>query len=161
MDKRKTINYIFRFILLLLVTTPVSAEQERYYIQVKSTKLRSAPQHFAPAVTELKLADSVTGSEVSDGWFKVTTASKKTGYLHKATLSDKKIVNSLSKGYNPKTDSSDVVLAGKGFNKEVEKDFSRKNPDLNFTDVNQMDKIKVNDSDLISFVKSGGLNKNG
>lgn len=145
--------------LLYLSAAPVHAQQETYYIKVKSTKLRSSMQHFGGAVTSLKLGDAVKGTEATDGWYKVTTSSKKTGYLHESVLSDKKIITANSK-YNAASDSSDVVLAGKGFNKEVEKQYAAQNKNLNFGEVNKMDAITVNDSELSSFIKSGGL-RNG
>jgi hypothetical protein len=149
------------FAFLFLLAQYSEAENGKYYVKVRSTKLRSAPQHFAPPVSDLKLGDAVTGTEAGDGWYKVSTASKKSGYLHAATLTTAKIITDASKKYNPTADSSDVVLAGKGFNKEVEKEFSAKNPNLNFVEVNIMDQINVRDADEIAFVKSGGLKTNG
>lgn len=150
-------------LLLLLVLTIIetASAQDDYYVRVRSTKLRSAPQHFAPAVTELKLGAAVRGSEAADGWYKVQTPNKKSGYLHKSTLSDKRIVSDIAKQYNPSTDSSDIVLAGKGFNKEVEKEYAAQNPSLNFKQVDAMDRISIKDAELVSFIKAGGLRNNG
>lgn len=152
----KLIILIAAFLLLI----PNAHADGKYYVKVKNTKLRSAPQHFAPSLADLRLGDSVTGSDSSDEWVKVTTASKRSGYLHKATLSDVKIVTDM-RNYNASADSSDVVLAGKGFNKEVEKSYAAKNPSMNFSEVNAMDQISISDSELISFVQSGGLKDNG
>jgi len=157
--KKYALFFVLLFSFLVTSTDFSYAQGSQYYVRVRNTKLRSAPQHFAPAVSDLKLGDAVSGTEAATGWYKVTTASKRTGYLHVATLTSTKIIT--NQKYNPSTDSSDVVLAGKGFNKEVEKEFAGKNPSLNFIDVNMMDQINVRDADLIAFVKSGGLKSNG
>ena len=152
---------LFTFLVILLYCAPALAQETTYYIKVRTTKLRNAMQHFAPAVSELKLGESVSGQAAENGWFKVRTKTNRTGYLHGSTLSERKIVANAAKGYNPASDSSDIVLAGKGFNSEVEKEYASLNPSLNYAEVDSMEKINIKDSDLISFAKVGGLKSDG
>ena len=53
-------------------------------------------------------------------------------------------------------DTGEMALAGKGFNPEVEKEF-RKNSELNYEDVDQIEHYEVTMRERFSFVRDGGL----
>ena len=54
-------------------------------------------------------------------------------------------------------DAADVVLAGKGFNPAVEKEYAAGRSDLNFGAVDKMERRTVSDGELATFVKAGKL----
>ena len=95
-------------------------------------------------------------SEEDGAWLKVQKGGK-SGYLHSTAVSERKVVfkstNSVGKGGSDK----DVILAGKGFNKEVEESYSQKKPNLNYSDVDKMERLSIGDSELASFIKDGQL----
>ena len=49
------------------------------------------------------------------------------------------------------------MLAGKGFSADVEKQFAASHRELNFNEVNSMEKIRVSAQEVQSFVKQGQL----
>jgi len=55
------------------------------------------------------------------------------------------------------TESDEVALAGKGFSPEVEKDFRKKNPNLNFAQVDRIESFSVDPKRLETFAREGGL----
>jgi uncharacterized protein YgiM (DUF1202 family) len=54
-----------------------------------------------------------------------------------------------------KTD--EVALAGKGFTPEVEANYRQKHPNLNYAQVDQVEKFEVNPGELQTFIREGGL----
>ena len=54
-----------------------------------------------------------------------------------------------------KTD--EVALAGKGFTPEVEADYRQKHPNLNYAQVDQVEKFGVSPGELQTFIREGGL----
>lgn len=153
---------VFTLLLLNIQNNPAYAAAESVYIKVKSTRLRSVAQHYAASLDTLVLGDSVQLLKRYQGWYEIKTLRGKIGYIHESAVSERKIVltNSTGKNYGS-SDSSDVVLAGKGFNQEVEKQFASQNPTLNFKAVDEIERIRVNESDLLAFVKAGGLKSDG
>lgn len=131
-------------------------------VKVKAAKVRAEPRAWATAVTALKYGDSIQALSESDGWLKVRTAGGKQGYLHESAVTTKKIVLSMRGISGDGTaDRTDVVLAGKGFNQAVERDLAAQDGSLNFKAVDEMERLRVSDTDLAAFIKAGQLGKRG
>jgi len=128
-------------------------------VKVKAAKVRAEPKVWAASVVALTYGDSVEAVSVADGWIKVS-ARGKSGFLHESAVTTKKIVLSAKGNVGAgSTDRADVVLAGKGFNQAVERQFAAQDASLNFRAVDAMEKIKVSDAELAAFLKSGNLGK--
>ncbi|MBI5814040.1 MAG: SH3 domain-containing protein [Nitrospinae bacterium] len=128
-------------------------------IAVKKTSVRSDKQFFAPAIAEVNRLDKLDVAEESGGWYKVKVGGK-TGWVHKSATGEesKGASSSLFGGDDAsKVSADEVALAGKGFNEKVEKEYKKKNPELNFAAVDKMEKITVKDERIASFVKDGKL----
>jgi hypothetical protein len=52
------------------------------------------------------------------------------------------------------------VLAGKGFNKEIENKYATINSNLNYAAVDRMERIKISTAELNQFVVKGKLKSN-
>ena len=57
--------------------------------------------------------------------------------------------------------SDEIALAGKGFNEQVEGEFKKKNPNIDFKQIDRMEKIVVSQNNMQQFLKSGGLSPKG
>lgn len=128
-------------------------------VKVKSVKVRSEPKVWAPSVVALAYGDSIEALSVTDGWLTVRARGKQ-GFLHESAVSTKKIVlsgrGSVGDGT---TDRADVALAGKGFNRAVEREFAGQDSTLDFRSVDAMERIKVTEGELAAFLKAGHLGK--
>ncbi|RIL09855.1 MAG: hypothetical protein DCC75_05615 [Proteobacteria bacterium] len=157
--------YFLYALMMCLIPAAVSyaaVDENAAYVKVKNTKLRSSPQLFAPVLSDLKYGDKLTTLETSGSWYKAIDSRGRQGYVHTSAITDREVVLQASnRDFSTAADTSDVVLAGKGFNKEVEKEYAAANANLDFKAVNEMEKYKVTDSELRSFVKSGKLNAEG
>jgi len=145
-----------------LIGKTATKEEGAIYVQVKATKLRKDPAMIAPAVGDLAYGDRLNPDGAQNGesgWFKARDTKGRLGYVHRSAVTLKKIVmSSRSDLKTPYADPSDVVLAGKGFNKEVEKEFAQTNS-LDFRPVNEVERLKASHGELVSFVRAGNLGK--
>lgn len=142
----------------LMFAPSVTCAADDLFVKVRSTKLRSAPQHWAPAAQSLSLGDKLTPTgESSAGWVKARTKNGAVGYVHESTLTERRVNMRSASATGGAESASDVVLAGKGFNKQVEKEYAASNPNLDFAAVDAAERIRVDDRDVLAFLKSGGL----
>ena len=134
----------------------LASDQQTVSVQVKESKLRAKPEFWASSVSDLTYGQRlvVAGSEA--GWIKAQTSNGKVGYVHPSAVTEKKIVLA---GTNvaSSANNSDIVLAGKGFNSSIEKDYAAENPSLNYAAVNQMERLHVSDAELGAFLSEGQL----
>jgi len=153
--------YFFKIILVSLVILPSLLGAETLSVQVKQTVLRSKPSFLGKLVAKLKYADRVQSQKSKNGWNYVKTLDgAKAGWVSSSALIDKKIVLSSSKKLsNSSASQSEVLMAGKGFSKEVESEYKKTNKELNFAQVDRIEKIKpISRTKLINFAKNGKLN---
>lgn len=143
------------FILLNLIITNFTVA-ENLYVEVKATQIRSAPKYWASAVAGARYGDELTKVSESEGWYEVKNKSGAKGYIHSSAVTPRKIVFS-SKDITSESSSADIVLAGKGFNKEVEGEYAAQNSNLDFASVNTVESLRVPESSVSEFIKSGKL----
>lgn len=142
--------------LLLSLLLTASAVAENLYVEVKATQIRSAPKYWASAVAGARYGDALTKINEAEGWYEVKTKSGAKGFIHGSAVTPRKIVFS-SSGATAEASSADIVLAGKGFNKEVEGEFAAQNSSLDFAAVNTVESLRVPESAVAEFMKSGKL----
>jgi hypothetical protein len=135
------------------------AHAESVTISVRETQLRS-DRDFLSRGSKLSYGDMLSVLSKDESWLKVRTLQGKEGFVHRSAITDRVIkINAgrktgLSDNYSSK---DEVVLASKGFDKDVEKQFAQNNRSLNFSAVNQMEQLSVSGNEVSSFIKSGML----
>jgi hypothetical protein len=161
MKKYSVLSKIPKYLLLGLgisfcVAGPAEIWADELRVQVRNTAVRSQPKVWSNALGFVNYGDSVELLGSEQGWMKVQFKGKQ-GFVHATALTKRNIV--LSGKTAPKTASrDDVVLAGKGFNREVEKQMASSNATLNFNAVNEIEKMRVSSVELAAFIKGGKLN---
>lgn len=151
----KTISLIL--VLFSLMPIPILSADDTLSVQVKETKLRSAPKQWATSVSSLKYGDTIVPIKAESDWVEGIASSNKKGFVHVSALSSKKIVLSSGKVPNIGIESSDVILAGKGFSKATEDEYAKQNSSANFAAVNSVETLILSDSELSSFMKDGQI----
>jgi len=126
-------------------------------VQQKEGKLREKPSFLGKISKKLPYGTKVTVAKEQGDWYNIKVENL-TGWLHKSSLTEKEIVlKAGAENVKAGVDNDELVLAGKGFNSQVEKSYSQSNPELNYGLVDRMEKLEVNPVALESFVKDGGL----
>ena len=126
-------------------------------VQVRDGQLRNRASFLGTVVGTVAYGDRVTVNQTQAGWCEVTLAGK-TGWIHESALTPKKVV--LASGTTDAragASGEEVALAGKGFSKEVESEYKKQNPQLDFTWVDWMGRQIVPSEQLVEFLKQGDL----
>ena len=127
-------------------------------VQVKTGQMRETPSFLGKLVGPISYGDRLQLIEQQGDWSKVTAAGGQTGWVHNSALTKKKIAMKAG-DQNTETGASatDLALAGKGFNSDVEADFKAKNRNVDFSWVDRMEQIKVAPELMQQFLKDGGI----
>ncbi len=158
--KRWKMNRNIKIILFALLLTSWAGAAMAGTMSVQSEKavIRASPGPFAQTLATLTYGDQVTVVGEQGAWTQVRTASGATGWTQTASLSTKKIVLQAGSTDVSKTASGEeLALAGKGFNSQVEGQFKANNPNIDFKWIDYMEKIKVSESQMVQFLRAGGL----
>ena len=142
--------------LALLASFPLFAQLSKggtAWVSAKSAVLKASTWFFAGTKGTLQMGEQVTVLQTNGNWAEVKSSSNSalSGWTSISNLSAKKIVAS-----GTGASASEVALAGKGFNQEIENSYKAKG-DLNYADVDKTEAIKVSQDDLYKFVKDGRL----
>lgn len=152
--------WIIMMVLLLGAMTALAGKTMS--VQVKNGQIRSAPNYFGQVIAQVAYGDKVTVEQEQSGWMRVTTAAGVSGWMNNSALSTHTVAL-VAGDKDVKTGASgqELALAGKGFSKEVEADYKKKNRHLDYQWVDYMEKIVILDSEKAAFLKEGGLQLGG
>ena len=124
------------------------------YVATKTVALKSSTGFFARTNATLNYGDRVTVLQVNGKWVEVRSVRSPSlsGWTASSNMTAKQVVA----GSTTTATASEVALAGKGFNQEVE-DSYKKSKDLNYADVDRTEAISVNEAELFRFIEEGRL----
>jgi len=146
-----------RVLAMLLAFWAGSAFAASMSVQVRNCKVRATPSQLGAAVATVDYGAVVQAGAMQKGWYPVTTADGKTGWVHESALSKKPIAMRAGTSDAATGVSSDEVsLAGKGFNEQVEAKL-RKEGKLDYTWVDRMAAYNVSSDQLMKFRLQGHL----
>jgi len=142
----------------LLIVLLAMAADTVVVVKIQTTAIRQNPQFFAPALLTLKTGDKLTKVGESNGWIQVKTPSGIVGWIHSSAVEVPKL-NLLAANDPMKTQAkaSEVALAGKGFNQQVEDSYKTKHAELNFALVDRMLQVKIASNQIEAFLRQGRL----
>jgi hypothetical protein len=125
-------------------------------VQVRESKLRSRPSFLGTTVAEVTYGTQVTVGSRQGPWVQVAAPHGTSGWLHESALSDKDLAM-VAGGTEAATGASgeEIALAGKGFNDQVEQEYRKQNQDLDFTEVDRIEKIVVTPEQAAAFLEAG------
>jgi len=145
------------FCLVLFVTGLAAAQAvgSTMYVAVKTVNLKSSTWIFATNRGTVNYGDRVTVLEVSGRNVRVQSAANSSvnGWTAAANLTSRQVVA----GSSSTASASEVALAGKGFNQEVEQAYSSQHQELNYAEVDRVEAITVSEDDLMRFLQQGRL----
>ncbi|MDH3328710.1 MAG: SH3 domain-containing protein [Desulfobulbaceae bacterium] len=131
-------------------------------VQVKQCQLRSKPTFLGKVVKKLDYGERVEIEKEENSWVNVSPGGKNAGWVHISALSEKEIIlNPNSQDIKEAASNDEIALAGKGFNKQVEKKFRQDNKSIDFSWVDKMEKIVVSQNEIQNFISQGGIKAKG
>ncbi|MCL2802011.1 MAG: hypothetical protein FWD28_09670 [Treponema sp.] len=150
---------LISIICLALIVTGIAAAQVRaggtLYVATRTLDLKSGTGFFASNRGRLNYGDRVTVIRVNGRFVEVRSAanSSLTGWTPSANLSVRQVVS----GTTSTATASEVALAGKGFNQEVEQSYRTQNRNLNYADVDRAEAFRLNEANFRRFLEEGRL----
>jgi len=127
-------------------------------VQVQTSPIRATPSPLGRVVATLQHTDQVEVIGKQPGWLNVRGPAGQTGWMNESALVRGRIaLKAGASDVNRAASGEELALAGKGFNSQVEADFKAKNSNIDFTWIDRMEKIIVNDQEVAGFLQEGGL----
>ena len=154
MKKSKLLCLFMFFVVLGVLTAEKSSK--KMYVNIKETWIKSDAGFFAKSFVPVRYGEQVYLLKEKGKWMKVSPVSNPNlvGWLPKANLTKKKIVGSFDK--KTSAEAKELSLAGKGLTEGSGSEFSSSGK-KNYTAVDSVEGIKVNQKDLHFFIKEGLL----
>jgi hypothetical protein len=145
------------FILAVLTSGALFAQIKSgspAWISAKKADIKSSTGFFASNRGSLELGAEVSVLSINGKWAEVRSATNTSlsGWTTASNLSARRIVAS-----GTSASASEVALAAKGFNQDVENAYKTKG-DLKYADVDKTEAITGSQDDLYKFITEGRLN---
>ena len=146
-----------RVLAMLLAIWAGTAFAASMSVQVRNCKVRATPSQLGTVVATVDYGAVVQAGAPQNGWYPVTTADGKTGWLHESALSKKPIAMRAGTSDAATGVSSDeVALAGKGFNEKVEAKM-KADGKLDYSWVDRMSAFQIGADQIATFRAQGNL----
>ena len=144
-------------VILVLVAAVSSAAPKSMSVTVRETQARATPSFLGAVLAVLAYGDRLDILEEQRDWLRVALPGGRQGWVHRSALTEKRVVLEAGSGAaQTGASGSEVALAGKGFNKEVEAQYKTENQ-LDYTWVDRMEGFTVSPEEVATFVEAGGL----
>ncbi len=150
---------LFSLALFFVVLSVIAGSSEERSVEVKETPMRERPGFLGTPVMTLSYGDRVQVLDGRQDWtqgrFAATGAE---GWIHNSALTSKRIiVNPSTRDVERSATDTEVALAGRGFNEEVEARY-RAEQGLEFSFIDRIEEREVPVAELAAFVEAGELN---
>ncbi|UCD48653.1 MAG: SH3 domain-containing protein [Phycisphaerales bacterium] len=146
-----------RALAVLLAVSASVALATSMSVQVRNVKVRATPSQLGRVIATVEYGAKVQTGALQRGWYPVTTADGKKGWLHESALSTKPIAMRAGTSDAATGVSDDeVALAGKGFNEQVEAKLKAEGT-LDYTWVDRMAAFVISEEQIKEFRAQGNL----
>ncbi len=142
---------------LLVAAAAISFGQARQMsVTVREAQARATPSALGTIVGVLPYGARVTVVAQQGAWMRVALPAGGQGWLHSSALTTKQVVLQAGGSVQQTASSSEVALAGKGFNKELEDQY-RAEKKIDYSWVDRMEQFQVSTQQAAAFLREGGL----
>lgn len=149
------------YVGLILLTGAMGLEasaRDRMSVQVREGQLREQPTFLGRVIATVEYGDRVGVQETRGPWVRVSARDHE-GWIHESALTRKRIVLAAGdEDVGPAAARDEIALAGKGFSAEVEREYRVQHRELNFPQVDRMEREWDLPVDrIMRFLREGGL----
>jgi hypothetical protein len=142
--------------VLALLSWSLAAAPSPATVQIKETSVYDKPSVISKFLGKIPYGTQLTVLSTQPGWVQVKSDTLGVCWLRDQAVTMKKL--DLQAGSEAGgASSTEVSLAGRGFSEEIEKGYKSKNPQLDYTDVDKMEAMGIEDSVLATFLQDGGI----
>lgn len=132
------------------------------FVQVREAPLKEKPSAFSKVVAKLPEGTPVETGKSSGTWVEVTAPDRTSGWIAARSLAESRAATISTEGPTTPAATSDVYMAGRTLNEEVEREYRKSHADVAraFADVDAMERSPVFGdpmNDLETFRREGRL----
>ncbi len=145
--------------LFLITITIVLGLGNQRSVEVKETPMRERPGFLGSPLTTLNYGDRIEVLGEQQGWTRGRFAAAGVeGWVHNSALTTKEIVvNPGTRDVERSATDTEVALAGRGFNEEVEARY-REEQGIDFSAIDRIEASGVPVDEIAAFIAAGELN---
>jgi len=154
----------FLLILMLFLVPLAMAEDtepqvgDEVAISVQNQSIYPMPAFYASPVEPVSYGTIASIDEIDGEWFKITTSLGKFGWVHRTSVTGAIQTTSGGTSTSGSVTSDEIMLAGRGFSRDIEEAYAGEHPELNFSNVNSMESSwTVSPQELYEFLVAGNL----
>ncbi|MDR1618047.1 MAG: hypothetical protein LBS06_03235 [Treponema sp.] len=138
-----------------MILSAQSNQGKTMYVAVKQANLKSSTGFFAASKGNLEYGTPVTVVQEKGKWAEIRSGNNpvKTGWTTLASLTSKRITAS-----SGSAQASEIALAGKGFNAEVEASYGQETG-AGYAAVDKIEAQAVSGEELRQFLREGSLSE--
>jgi len=155
-----------KLLFILLISSLIFASDENaepqvgdeVAIAVQNQSIYPMPAFYASPVIPVSYGTTATINEIDGEWYRITTSLNQAGWIHRTAVTG--AIQTASAGTSASGDvtSDEIMLAGRGFNQDIEATYAGEHPDLDFSLVNSMEtSYTVTPQQLFQFLVDGNL----
>jgi hypothetical protein len=154
--KKSRIPFVIAIVLAGGLAFAAPKTGDSVTIRVLSAKVMKAPKFIGASAGGVSRGDQLVVKQVKGDWYLVEGAAA--GWIHKSSVTEGKVaLSSKPGGSSGSVNRDEVELAGRGFTPQVEEQYRAKNPDLDFSHVDAIEKTAVDPDALEAFVADGEI----
>jgi len=155
-----------RFLLILMLLSLSLAMSEdaepqvgdEVAISVQNQSIYPMPAFYASPVEPVSYGTLASIDQIDGEWFKITTSLGKVGWIHRTSVTGAIQTASGGTSTSGSVTSDEIMLAGRGFSRDIEETYAGEHPELNFSIVNSMETSwTVSPQQLYQFLVEGNL----
>lgn len=127
-------------------------------IAVQNQSIYPMPAFYASPVEPVSYGTMAVIDEINGEWYRITTALNQDGWIHCTSVTGAIQTASGATSASGDVTSDEIMLAGRGFNQDIEETYAGEHPDLDFSQVNNMETSwTVTPQQLYQFLVDGNL----
>lgn len=149
---------LYAVLLFMAIACITASPQKMMSVTVQQTQARATPTFLGKIVADLAYGDRLEVVGEQESWVKVIVpGSEQEGWVHVSALTTKRILlKAGDTNVSQTASSSEVALAGKGFNEQVEARY-REETQLDYTWVDRMEGFTISWEKIQAFLEEGDL----
>jgi hypothetical protein len=152
------------FVLMLVPLFLASADDaepqvgDEVAIAVQNQSIYPMPAFYASPVEPVSYGTMAVIDEINGEWYRITTALNQDGWIHCTSVTGAIQASSGNASASGDVTSDEIMLAGRGFSRDIEETYAGEHPDLDFTLVDNMEKSWIiTPQQLYQFLVDGNL----
>jgi len=122
-------------------------------VRALKARLMATPEFLGSSIVTMRRGARVKVIQTKGSWIQVSYRGQ-TGWVHKNRITEK-VIKLSSGGTGSGTSRGEAELAGRGFSPKTEAEFRSKNPNYDYSKVDQIQALDIDPASVSRFIQEG------